>query len=211
VVDTHLLCRYYRAMSSLKAFLPRVAEYVGMSSAALYERQRALVRCGILKGKEGWGPGSGVKLSADALAALLASLMVTDNLSEVDDRVRLLLEAPPTEGTKTKAKTFGDALSIILSSPDTQSWKIEVERSGLTAGIRKGKKSTFFASAKSVGSYIFKGDWESGPLIPPSGADWVMSQPIVVTARLHPPNLSLVIDEFKSAMGNQESSGKTLW
>src|SRR5262249_34293535 len=78
-------------MPSLKSFLYGVAPIIGATGAALYERQRALVSIGALKSLPGRGPGSGVPLSAEAFAAILISVLATDNLSEVDERVARLL------------------------------------------------------------------------------------------------------------------------
>jgi len=107
---------------SLKAFLPHLASILGTTPAALYERQRALVRLGVLTVIEGRGPGSGVPLSADNVAALIIALAVTDNLSDTDDRVQLLCNAAPTPKPAcpfTKATNFRSALSKVLSSADT--------------------------------------------------------------------------------------------
>jgi hypothetical protein len=104
-------------MASLKSFIPSLSRRLGVSPAALYERQRALVRLGVLHGKKGRGPGSGVKLSADAVAVLLASLLATDSLSEVADTIPLLALKPVGGRCPiTNAATFGEALSYLLSS-----------------------------------------------------------------------------------------------
>jgi hypothetical protein len=119
-------------MISLKSFIPSACPHLGVSPAALYERQRALVRLGVLHGKEGKGRGSGVRLSAGAVAALLASLLATDSLSEVADTI-LLLNLKPNEGTCpiTEATTFWGALTYLLESdPDGGAFPyfIEVRR-----------------------------------------------------------------------------------
>ena len=102
-------------MISLKSFIPSACPHLGVSPAALYERQRALVRLGVLHGKEGKGRGSGVRLSADAVAALLASLLATDSLSEVADTIPLLNLKPNEETCPlTKATTFWGALTYLL-------------------------------------------------------------------------------------------------
>jgi hypothetical protein len=119
-------------MISLKSFIPSACPHLGVSPAALYERQRALVRLGVLHGKEGKGRGSGVRLSADAVAALLASLLATDSLSEVADTIPLL-NLKPNEGNCpiTEATTFWGALTYLLESdPDGAAFPyfIEVRR-----------------------------------------------------------------------------------
>src|SRR5579872_2549940 len=82
-------------MIGLKAALPEISGVLGASADALYERQRALVRLGLLEAKEGRGPGSGVELSARALATLIIALMATDSLAETDVRVLRLASAKP--------------------------------------------------------------------------------------------------------------------
>jgi hypothetical protein len=104
-----------------------------------------------LTAEEGHGPGSGVKLSADALAALLAALLATDNLSDTDDRILLLLAAKPVLKSATDAKTFWEALSVLLLSPQKLQWLefIEVDRNMLLA------RAWFLRGKKLVGGPLF--------------------------------------------------------
>jgi len=111
-----------------------------MSPAALYERQRVLVRLGVLTERKGRGPGSGVKLTAESLAALLTSVLITDNLSEVDDRVDRLLKTPvDTERTlardRERAITFGGMLASIFTSHADVDWYVQVQRQKMYAVI----------------------------------------------------------------------------
>jgi hypothetical protein len=133
-----------------------MSQILSVSPTALYERQRALTRLGILKGAEGGWRGSSVMLTADAVAALLASLLVTDSLSHVDERVKRLLGAPHSfEATPrvdlprdsdvspffTKVETFGEALSRIISNEidgKIDDWEVRVTRNFLSATINKG-------------------------------------------------------------------------
>jgi hypothetical protein len=82
-------------MASLKSFLSGVAPILEVTPAALYERQRALVSLGVLEPIEGRGRGSGVPFTADNFAAVLISMLATDSLSEVDERVVHLINAIP--------------------------------------------------------------------------------------------------------------------
>jgi hypothetical protein len=106
-------------MASLKALLPRLAPIIGMSVDALYERQRALVRHGVLRPVAGRGPGSGVEFSADSVAALLISIGATDSLSEVDGRIVGYCEAKSTTGKcpLTGEKKLRGAIEAILKDP----------------------------------------------------------------------------------------------
>jgi hypothetical protein len=106
--------------SSLKAYAPLLAWRLGTTPAALYERQRALVREGILEQSEGHGPGSGVPLSHYSVALLLVAVLVTDSLSETADEVRIFATAKSIEAdgvcSLTRKRTFVEAIALILDS-----------------------------------------------------------------------------------------------
>jgi len=80
-------------MMSLKAFAPVLASTLGTTPAAIYERQRALVRQKLLPAPIGRGRGNGIPATAETVAMILIALMVTDNLSDTDSRVRRVAEA----------------------------------------------------------------------------------------------------------------------
>lgn len=80
-------------MISLKAFAPVLASTLGTTPAAIYERQRALVRQGLLPAPTGRGRGNGIPATAETVAMILIALMVTDNLSDTDNRVQKVAEA----------------------------------------------------------------------------------------------------------------------
>src|SRR4026208_2522364 len=95
--------------TSLKSLIPSLAKTFRVSPAALYERQRALVRCGLLKTKPGRGPGSGVRATPESIALLLISLLATDSLSQVEARTPALakLRSTSDQCPLTGQKTFG--------------------------------------------------------------------------------------------------------
>ena len=76
--------------TSLKAFIPTLAKVLEMNPTNLYERQRALVRAGLLKIERGRGPGSGVRGTPESAALLLISLLATVNLSKAGIRTRIV-------------------------------------------------------------------------------------------------------------------------
>jgi hypothetical protein len=198
-------------MPSLKSFLPKLSECLSVSPAALYERQRALVRLGILTGKEGRGPGSGVKLAADSLAALLASLLVTDNLSDVDDRVSLLLKATGAYSSGSHgltADTFGAALGIILWQ-EAFIFEISVDRQNLSAEVRKTKKPVASRQAPSILRRLPK---NPEPEIYHFLSDAPLLRPypprIDVTAKLDSSVMNDLIIAFLSAVEDAEASGQ---
>ena len=108
-------------MNSLKSMTPTLARWVGVTPASLYERQRALVRAGLLYAKPGRGPGSGVRATPESVAMLLIALLATGSLSETDEQTTLL--AKLTSETKrcplTGQRTFAGALSEVLGSAET--------------------------------------------------------------------------------------------
>ncbi len=104
---------------SLKSLIPALAPAFAMTPAALYERQRALVRAGLLKAQSGRGPGSGVKGTPKSLALLLISVLATESLSETELSTRRTAHLPAGDGhcPLTGEKTFARALKAILASP----------------------------------------------------------------------------------------------
>jgi hypothetical protein len=99
--------------------LPVIAPPLGLTTAALYERQRALVRLGLLPTPQGRGRGSGADATPDNVALLIITRLLTDNLSEVDDRVMKLAKAPFIDQRRTHCqwtgkRIFKDALSALL-------------------------------------------------------------------------------------------------
>ena len=102
---------------SLKACLPALARTLGEKSDTLYERQRALVREGLLESLPGHGRGAGVRATSESVAMLLIGYFASTNLSGAGPAARALATAPPS-GAKcplTGAKTFLGALMRILS------------------------------------------------------------------------------------------------
>jgi hypothetical protein len=90
-------------MAGLKTFLGRLSPMLGVTPAALYERQRVLVDIGLIKTRGGRGPGSGVPFTTENLAALVISILATDSLSEIDQRVVNLCNAQPEMALERKS------------------------------------------------------------------------------------------------------------
>jgi hypothetical protein len=75
-------------MISLKAFLPVLSKHTDLSVTALYERQRALVRLGLYPAPTQSGRNSGGAMATPGnVGIMLLSVLVTDRLSEVDERM----------------------------------------------------------------------------------------------------------------------------
>ena len=106
------------AEPSLKSLIPALAKTLRLAPAALYERQRALVRANLLRNRPGRGPGSGVEFTPHSLALLLISLLATDSLSETEEATRALAKLKSAKGQcpLTGKKTFAQAVTAVLGS-----------------------------------------------------------------------------------------------
>jgi len=105
---------------SLKHLVTHVSDFTGMSEAAVYERQRVLVRAGLLKIERGRGPGSGVRGTPESMALLLISLLATGNLSEAGISTRIFANLVNKEGCcpLTGKRTFVEAVTALLASTE---------------------------------------------------------------------------------------------
>ncbi|MEH2589876.1 hypothetical protein [Bradyrhizobium sp. AZCC 1721] len=102
----------------LKSFLPKLAGRLQTTPGSLYEYQRRLVALGVVRQRKGKGPGTGVRLTAENLAALILSQMFTENPSLVDERVKWLCKSTPMEKCAfTGAATLREAVARILLMP----------------------------------------------------------------------------------------------
>jgi hypothetical protein len=105
------------AFKSLQQRLPVLAEILNANPSTLYERQRALVREGLLEALPGHGRGSGVEATAESIAMLTIGMLASVSLAEVGPLARSFSEAGPISSKcpLTGAKTFHGALSRILA------------------------------------------------------------------------------------------------
>ena len=106
-------------MASLKTAIPELAGALDMKPASIYERQRALVRAGLLKMRPGRGPGSGVLATPESFAMLLISLTVP-SLSEVARQTKIVaaLKSETKRCPLTGKGTFASALTAVLRSEE---------------------------------------------------------------------------------------------
>jgi hypothetical protein len=87
------------------------------------DRGRTFVALGGLKASAGRGPGSGVPLTPENVAAILISVLAAESLTEVDDRVVRLINAAPfnvggirdREWAKAGKPVFGTAVAAVLA------------------------------------------------------------------------------------------------
>jgi hypothetical protein len=131
-------------MISLKACCENLAPLLGLSPAALYERQRALIRVGELP-QPIKGRGHGLAATAETVAVLVSAVMITDNLSDTDARVHQLGRARSRPRCQLTGKTFfADALAAVFASTEHASKisRIRVFRGELAAQIYFFPKDT---------------------------------------------------------------------
>jgi hypothetical protein len=102
---------------SLQGCLPVLAEVLNANRATLYERQRALVREGLLEALPGHGRGSGVRATPESVALLTIGMLASVSLADVGPLARSFSEAGSiaSKCPLTGAKTFHAALSRIFS------------------------------------------------------------------------------------------------
>lgn len=146
-----------RSPLSLKGIIEGyLAPKLDMTPAALYERQRALVRAGLITGKEGRGPGSGVRATPHSVAMLLIAVLSADSLSEIEESTKRFAFLRAEKGTCpiTGKKTFASAIAAILASPKlaNSAHAISVNRGRPSAHIdfviEDTEPSSWFVSAK---------------------------------------------------------------
>ncbi len=102
-------------MIGLKTYLSMLSPLLGQSEEMLYERQRALVREGLLDSVGGRGPGSGVRADESALSPFLISLLAHDILAQ-SFLAELFCDMKSDAGKcpVTGAKTFREGLEAVL-------------------------------------------------------------------------------------------------
>jgi hypothetical protein len=175
-------------MASLKAFLPQLAKIAGTTADTLYSRQRALTQIGVLKATKGRGPGSGVALSGEAVAAMVIALMAADTLQDTDERVRRTCNATPKEGTCpwTGANTFQSALAAVLTSEELikDIGGISISRDGIGQIHHYGSHRT--QSLTTVFEINKRGRWSM----------------IMITARINPEQIRQISKALRSELGD---------
>jgi hypothetical protein len=141
-------------MSSLKLFIPKLALALEANTHTLYERQRVLVREGLLPSVDGRGPGSGVRLTPTTVAVLLISYLATDALAESGLATRALAQARRIDQAPIgpSGKTFKAAIVNVLSDGALASeiFLVRVGRTFSQATIYFGKEQIHFAGPKGT-------------------------------------------------------------
>jgi len=127
--------------SSLKSQIPRLARLMQTTPAALYERQRGLVRDGLLPSEEGRGPGSGVRTTPSSVALLILAALASENLRKSTSRAADLGNALPVDAPHcplTRRTNFGTALLYLLGATGVAAAVIDIEvsRTAMRARIR---------------------------------------------------------------------------
>jgi hypothetical protein len=163
--------------TSLKSVVLWFAEQLGLPPAAFYERQRVLVRAGLLESRSGRGPGSGVRATPESVARMLIAILSGGPLSDTPTNTRKIANLKSTEERCpfTGKRTFESALAATLESEELASKVafIDVDRAP--------------APAASI----------VRPNIPEPGKYWVVSQ---FGSRSHPRKLKEPLLEFRGVL-----------
>jgi hypothetical protein len=103
----------------LARHIPALAAVLCEKPTTLYERQRELLREGLLQALPGRGRGSGVQATPEAVAMVLCSMMASLGLSGSGPRTRAIAEAITPSSNPicklTGTTRFVDAITRILS------------------------------------------------------------------------------------------------
>jgi hypothetical protein len=144
-------------MTSLKGYTPELARHLGTTPAALYERQRALVRAELLDPIEGRGPGHGVRTTAGHVGLLVIAALAADSLAETENRTRAIAYATPAAGDErcpmTSMPTFLEAFASVLMIKERSRAvrEISISRTAALAQIRFQSGNTAkFAGSQST-------------------------------------------------------------
>ena len=174
--------------TSLKAYIPTLANYLRSTPAALYERQRALVSGGFLTGG-GRGPGAGVRASADSIALLLVAVLATDSLSDTVPQMITFGAALPLDGKCpfTQQAHFARALAEILGSLPLSA-KVE----GAEVGRTTGTASIYYLQRTRTMASLFEARAVKQKLVP-----------LDVRARLHGDVIKAVARDVVAITGEK--------
>jgi hypothetical protein len=106
----------------------------------------------MFSGIKGRGPGSGVRASPETVFPLLLSVLITDNLSEIDQRVKQLATVMHRTGDckLTGSRSFGGAILEILSSVELASRvrEITVQREHLEGWITWNERRRGYVNSR---------------------------------------------------------------
>jgi len=128
---------------ALKTVIPALAAALSAPESMLYERQRALVREGLLKSRPGHGRGSGVQATPDSIAMLVVGILASVGLSKAGPRARAMAGSKvgealvdtggPKECRFTGQVRFVDALARILADEQLVA-RVRMIEVGVTRG-----------------------------------------------------------------------------
>ena len=104
--------------SALKSFILSLSGHLELTPAALYERQRALVRAGLLTTDGSRGPGGGVRATPTTVSLLLVSVMASESLSAAVALTKELAELKSVNNDRAPfiSNVFYECFSEALSA-----------------------------------------------------------------------------------------------
>jgi hypothetical protein len=211
MVDASHFLWIYPGMASLKSFLYGMAPILGLTGAALYERQRVLTTLGVLEAAPGRGPGSGVPLTEDNIAAVIISVLAAENLSDVDQRAADLCRAIPgaavTIGPGRRAweklgrPTFLTEVGRVLTGKNTV-WRHSEHRLRHFGAIR--------VTRPCIGLIVDSPSGANPIVYHPDDRDRLIDsqKPISITAGIEHSTLSNLVMFTKGALSQVGAEGK---
>jgi hypothetical protein len=126
--------------TSLKAFLPIFVEPFGLTPLGLYERQKALIRGGVIPAGESRGPGKGLRLTPKVAATMLIALLSTENVNDIAEKAAAVASFKSIHGKDmrpglvkrpgrcpfTGKTTFRAAMAELLASRELAERLVEI-------------------------------------------------------------------------------------
>src|SRR5262245_36886471 len=91
----------------MKSYSVELADYLGITPLAVYERQRVVGLVGVVDSPEGRAPRRAGRPPPSALGGLLVRALFADNRREIDYRVGRLWSAKPTP-TVRRSERYAD-------------------------------------------------------------------------------------------------------
>jgi hypothetical protein len=154
-------------INSLKASIPLLAKILRLNPHAIYERQRALVRGGVLQSVPGRGPGSGTFFKPEPVGVLLISMLATDSIKDSAEITSAFCNAPRASYSSRRQNALGGALTFkaaIVNALTIDKYAeeiaiVRVHRMQSTAQIflARGGQLSFAFSKQTPGVYEFEG------------------------------------------------------
>ena len=174
-------------MIGLKTYLSTLSPRLGLTHQMLYERQRALVRHGLLENVEGRGRGSGVRADEKSLSVFLISLLAHDLLVlTFVAEIFCVMKNDEGKCPVTGARTFQEAMQRVLGDEKlaervtTPAVRVDRRSPGSAHLFFRGKTTSSARSRSTAGATTPR-----APSFPrPSWAEEIVVPPTTSSTRI---------------------------